>query len=209
MWVKMCGFTRRDDAVAAAELGADALGFVLARTSRKYADPGEVSKWISRIKGVEKVGVFYDEPAAEMMVVAVKLGLDTIQIHGSITEEHVPLLEKFRIIAAVRDADSLVYENKKDETGEVLMDLFGNTRGVKRNIPVRILIDPSMGWGVKADWKPYPFPFMLAGGLTPENVREAILKARPSGVDVSSGIEISPGIKDMNKMREFMVEAKS
>ena len=209
MWVKICGLTRKDDALAAAGLGADALGFVLARKSRKYVDPGKNSEWIHRIKGVEKVGVFYDESSVEIMDIAVKLDLDTIQIHASITEEHITLLNKFRIISAIKDGNSLVLEKGKVKPGEVLMEMPENERGEKRNIPVRILIDPSMGWGIQAEWRPYPFPFILAGGLTPDNVTEAIIKARPSGVDVSSGVEVSPGIKDIYLIERFIREARS
>lgn len=195
--------------MAAVEMGADALGFVLAKMSRKYADPGEVSRWIGGIKGVEKVGVFYDESPREIMDIAVNLGLDTIQIHSSITEEYIMLLDKFRVIAAIRDAGKLDYKRAGRGTDEVLMEVPGNEYGAKRDMPVRILIDPSMGYGIKADWRPYLFPFLLAGGLSPDNVREAIVKARPNGVDVSSGVEISPGKKDISLIERFILEAKS
>jgi phosphoribosylanthranilate isomerase len=209
MWVKICGFTRRDDTMAAVEMGADAVGFVLAKRSRKYADPAVVSGWAAGIKNVEKVGVFYDESPQEIMDIAVKLGLDTIQIHTAITKEYVPLSNKYRIIAAIKDVNSLNYKNENPDAGEILMGMPRSDDDLEIYMPVRILIDPSMGYGIRAEWRLYPFPFLLAGGLTPDNVREAISKAGPDGVDVSSGVEISPGIKDVSLIEKFILEAKS
>ncbi|HEY9160180.1 MAG TPA: phosphoribosylanthranilate isomerase [Desulfomonilia bacterium] len=209
MWVKICGLTRRDDAMAAVGMGADAVGFVLTKMSRKYADPAEVSGWVAEIRGVEKVGVFYDERPQQIMDIAAKLGLDTIQIHSTVTEEYISLSKKYRIIAAIKDAGSLHYKNERPDTGEVLMGLSRKEYGAKTYMPVRILIDPSMGSGIRAEWRTYPFPFLLAGGLSPDNVREAILKAGPAGVDVSSGVEISPGIKDVSLIEKFILEARS
>jgi phosphoribosylanthranilate isomerase len=186
MWVKICGLTRQEDALAAAELGADAIGFVFTKSKRR-ANPEEILKWINEIKGVEKVGVFTDEPVEDILEIAEGIGLDTVQIHAELNETHKLLEDRINLIVAIR----------------------GQVQGIIPAIKCRILIDPSMGTAEKADWKPYPFPFILAGGLTPENVREAILKANPAGVDVSSGIEISPGIKDINKIRKFIMEAKS
>jgi phosphoribosylanthranilate isomerase len=186
MWVKICGLIRREDALAAAGLGADAIGFVFTE-SRRRADPGEIGKWINEIKGVEKVGVFTDEPVEEILEIAGKLKLDSVQLHTGLNETHKLLEDRIKIIVAIK----------------------GQAQGVIPAIKCRILIDPSMGTAGKADWKPYPFPFILAGGLTPENVREAIFKAHPAGVDVSSGIEISPGIKDIEKTGKFIMEAKS
>ncbi len=209
MWVKICGFTRRDDAMAAVEMGADAVGFVLAKRSRKYADPCEISGWTAGIKNVEKVGVFYDESPQEIIDIAVKLGLDTIQIHTAVTKEYIPLSNKYRIIAAIKDVGLLHFKNERTDANDILIELPQSKDVIKRYMPVRILIDPSMGFGIRAEWRPYPFPFLLAGGLTPDNVREAISKAGPAGVDVSSGVEISPGIKDISLIEKFILEARS
>jgi phosphoribosylanthranilate isomerase len=186
MWVKICGLTSKNDALAAAELGADAVGFVFTKSKRRI-DPEEVGKWISEIKEVEKVGVFTNEPVEYILEIAEGLKLDTVQIHAEMTEDHISIVDRINIILAIKDL----------------------SHGFVPAIKCRIMIDPSMGTAEKWDWKPYPFPFILAGGLTPENVREAIMKAHPAGVDVSSGVEISPGIKDTEKMREFIMEAKS
>ncbi len=228
MWVKICGFTRREDAIAAAELGADGLGFVLAKKSRKYADPDKISKWINEIKGVEKIGVFYDESPGEIYEAGKLLHINTVQIHSAITAGHVALLKDFRIIAAITEEKALPLKRSEKsgiktdvkesasvplfKNGEILSDevlLAATHNGAEINYYGRIIIDPSMGWGIKAVWRPYPFPFILAGGLTPDNVKDAIRTADPAGVDVSSGVEISPGIKDISLIERFILEAKS
>jgi phosphoribosylanthranilate isomerase len=186
MWVKICGLTREEDALAAVELGADAVGFVFTE-SRRRANPEEVSKWINEIKGVEKVGVFTDEPVGSVMEIAEGLKLDTVQIHAEFNDAYRLVADRINIILAIKDQSHVFVPA----------------------IKCRVLIDPSMGMAESWDWRPYPFPFILAGGLTPGNVRKAILKAHPAGVDVSSGVEKSTGIKDMEKMRKFITEAKS
>jgi len=220
MWVKICGLTKKEDAFAAAELGADAIGFVFTKSKRR-ADPDDVCRWIHEIEGVEKVGVFTDETAKEIMKVADRLKLDAVQIHSAIRADHFSLADKFKIIVAVSklepscntfNSNDIAYSFRSaaDNFSKGDENSFEITfKEMAISFPCRVLIDPSMGTGGRAEWKPYQFDYILAGGLTPENVHQAISKAHPSGVDVSSGIEISPGIKDINKMKKFISEAKS
>jgi phosphoribosylanthranilate isomerase len=161
MWVKICGITRHQDALAACECGADALGFVFTR-SRRRVDPDHVR-------------------------VCTELELDTIQLHAPVTPAHRELLSCARLIAALDELD------------------LGN---VPRGFPCRILYDPSRGSGTPGSWKRLSIPCILAGGLTPENVRQAIGQAAPIGVDVSTGVEAACGIKDREKIRKFIQEAK-
>ena len=186
MWVKICGITRRDDAVAAAALGADALGFVFTQSPRRIS-PGSVSTWIRGITGVEKVAVFTTEPAEEILAVCDGLGIDTIQLHAEPSEEHEQLIRSYGIIYAM------------DEYRKDLMPGF----------PCRVLIDASRGKGRQSEWKERDIPYILAGGLNPGNVREAVRIARPAGVDVSSGVESAPGIKDPGRVENFIREARS
>ena len=190
MWVKICGITRYEDALAACVFGADAVGFVLTR-SRRRADPHVVESWIHDIRGVEKVGVFTDEDPAYIAQISKILGLDTVQLHAPPSLAHRVLLEDFRVIVALKDA----------EPGT-------EPAGIPENFPCRVLLDPSMGNGRAGDWRRLGIPFILAGGLTPENVGQAIAQAGPFGVDVSSGVETAPGIKDREKIRKFIQEAK-
>ncbi|HNY64295.1 MAG TPA: phosphoribosylanthranilate isomerase [Deltaproteobacteria bacterium] len=186
MWVKICGITRREDAVAACEAGADALGFVLTKSPRR-ADPRALMGWIRLVMGVEKVGVFTDEPLGYIEEVSTLLGLDTVQLHTQVRPGHGVLRARFKIIRAVKSLDEAALDDPTD----------------------RILFDASMGTGTRGTWTPSGVPFILAGGLTPENVRQAIMQANPAGVDVSSGVEVSPGIKDAAKMGKFIQEARS
>jgi phosphoribosylanthranilate isomerase len=186
MWVKICGITRYEDALAACDSGADAVGIVLTRSRRK-ADPRLVEAWIHDIRGVEKVGVFMGEEPEYIRKVAARLGLDTIQLHTPLVPAHRALLQGFRIIVAIKDPDPA---------------------RIPENFPCRVLLDPSMGTGAAGSWQRLDIPFILAGGLTPENVGDAVIRARPMGVDVSSGVEAAPGVKDTEKMRRFIQEAK-
>jgi phosphoribosylanthranilate isomerase len=104
---------------------------------------------------------------------------------------HRMLLDDFRIIAALKGMEPGL------EPALMLKDF-----------PCRILLDPSMGTGRAGEWRRLGIPFILAGGLTPENVGQAIAQAGPFGVDVSSGVETAPGIKDREKIRKFIQEAK-
>jgi phosphoribosylanthranilate isomerase len=187
MWVKICGITRLEDAEAACAAGADALGFVLTRSPRR-ADPGELLKWIRTVQGVEKVGVFMDEPVELIREVSMLLGLDTVQLHVDPGPEHGVLRKRFGIIRGVKMLEGL------------------NAASIG---PDRVLYDPSMGTAARGAWTRRPVPFILAGGLDPDNVRQAIALARPKGVDVSSGVEVSPGVKDRDKIRKFIQEARS
>ena len=187
MWVKICGITRYEDACAAVALGADALGFVLTR-SRRQADPDVLKGWVRELKGVEKVGVFTDEAPADIARIGIELGLDTVQIHGELGEGYKELMGKFSIIYAIKKIDE---------------------RGIPQDLPCRILLDPSRGSGLRGSWHRSALPIILAGGLTPDNVKEAIIQAEPVGVDVSSGVESSPGIKDAALMERFIKEARS
>jgi len=185
MWVKICGITRFKDALFASDMGADALGFVCTPSPRRI-NPEDVVKWIHRLDGIEKVGVFTTEHASEIVGIGAYLGLDTIQIHSPLRPEHQDLLNRFKIIYALHDY---------------------NLRGLP-DIECRILVDPSLGTGRKLPWRRIDVPYILSGGLTPDNVRTAIDAARPAGVDVSSGVEIGPGIKDRHLMERFIKEAK-
>lgn len=187
MWVKICGITRYEDAVAALELGADAVGFVLTK-SRRRANPEQLRAWVCKLGDIEKVGVFTNEAPQDIIRVATELRLDTVQVHGTLSDEYRPVAEKFSLIHAVRN----MHECMKTET-----------------IPCRILVDSSMGNGMRGSWCRSILPVILAGGLTPDNVKEAIAQANPVGVDVSSGVESAPGIKDTALMERFIKEARS
>jgi phosphoribosylanthranilate isomerase len=186
VWVKICGITRLEDALAASALGADAVGFVFTQSPRRVA-PDDLKPWIGRVEGVEKVAVFAGEPVEEIIEVCSMLSMDTVQIHARPAGAHERLARSMKVIFAMKD-----YEP-----------------GLMPDYPCRILIDPSMGRGTPGLWRNQGIPYILAGGLTPENVSEAVRRAGPRGVDVSSGVESAPGIKDALKMERFIKEARS
>jgi phosphoribosylanthranilate isomerase len=186
MWVKICGITRQEDAFRAFELGADALGFVFTASPRRVR-PESLDHWIHSLTGIEKVGVFTDESVEDIVRICLKLRIGTVQLHCRPSASHRFLWEKFNIIYAV---------HKYRE-------------GMIPDGSCRILLDSSKGSGRKGAWKQLPVPYILAGGLTPDNVRDAIRRASPAGVDVSSGVETSPGIKDSVLMERFIKEARS
>lgn len=187
--VKICGITRREDAEVAIELGAHALGFILEPTSKRYLR--EVPAWIEILPPyVAKVAVFgnmpadFDDPR-----------FDAVQASA----ESLPLDSRFDNIAAVRcKADDSVQSilAKSECAGAIHLDAFveGNYGGTGRCID----------WALAAEIvRASPKPVILAGGLTPENVAEAIRRVKPYAVDLSSGVEESPGIKDPVKLKHF------
>ena len=197
--VKVCGITRRDDALLAADLGASAIGFVFWRRSPRYVDP-ETAAAIARElpADVAPVGVFVDPTVGEVRLIAAQVGLAAVQLHG---DEPATLCDglPYRVLKAVPVA------------GEA-------TCAAAERVPARITVlldarDPlrkggtgrTVDWGVAADVAARRRIF-LAGGLCPENVGEALRTVRPYGIDVSSGVEAQPGRKDGGRLRDFFEE---
>ncbi len=197
--IKICGLTRRDDVLQAAELGADLLGFVFAKSPRRVTPERVVEISAGLPKEILKVGVFVDASLAEVKDVAAFCGLDVLQLHGAEDSDYCRALNSFKLLKVVR-------------------------LGVGRNLPDSSLSsywatlfdtwlpDQAGGGGKVFDWRQVlPWSgrrFFLAGGLTPENVGRAIAMTKPFGVDVSSGVEISPGIKDATKIRKFIAAVR-
>ena len=182
MFVKICGITNPEDAIAAVDAGAGALGFVFVSSSARCVAPEQIEPWISRIpSSVWKVGVFENEPPESIECIGARLGLDVAQLHGSETPERHP--RNLRVWKAFRVAKA------------------------QANVPdypaaEAILID-----GMAYDWTRtahFTRPLILAGGLNETNVAERITISRPWAVDVSSGIESSPGRKNHTRMKKFI-----
>jgi phosphoribosylanthranilate isomerase len=184
MFVKICGITNREDALAAVEAGARALGFVFYGPSPRSVTAAELEPWLHEIPAhIWKVGVFVDEAPELIEEIAVQLQLDIAQLHGRETPDRHP--RNIRVWKAFRVADART--EVPDYPAEA------------------ILID-----GMAYDWSRAPHfsrPVILAGGLDPDNVRAAIGRAAPWAVDVASGIESSPGRKDHARMKKFIEEA--
>lgn len=199
MIIKICGITNLEDARMAAECGADMLGFVFAESPRTIS-PQEAARIIRDLpEAILKVGVFVDENETNVEEIAGACDFDYVQLHGSETPEYVrritvPVIKAF----SVRDRDVL-------------------TRIPEYGLSTFILdsYDPHRagGSGMVFDWNIAAEAtnlgrMILAGGLNAENVAQAIRVARPYGVDVSSGVEVSPGRKDIDKIKRFVSEAR-
>jgi phosphoribosylanthranilate isomerase len=198
--VKICGITRPQDAEQAVGLGAWALGFILWPQSKRAADPG-VAAGIARTlrrRDVELVGVFVNQPLDEIEGYADAIGLSYVQLHG----DEGPAF----CTAVAQRTGCKVIKAAKIRHGADLRDL-------ERFHTDLHLLDASVpgmvgGTGQTWDWgllsgRRSKTPFLLSGGLTPENVGEAIAAVRPWGVDVASGTEASPGVKDPDKLEAF------
>jgi phosphoribosylanthranilate isomerase len=187
MMVKICGITRREDAEAAVEAGASAIGFVFAAFSPRYIAPERAAE-IGRDLDVWKVGVFVEETAASVEAVAGAASLDVVQLYGGETPSTPRVWRAFR----VRQVANL------------------RPDGIRPTEAEAILLDGPAA-GVAFDWTQAPksaTKLILAGGLDASNVAEAIRVARPWGVDASSRLEIAPGIKDHQKVRQFILAAR-
>lgn len=193
MKVKICGITRPEDADAAVAAGADLLGFVFRSGTPRALDPA-TSGWIRDVMGVERVGVFLDSPLDEVMRIRDLLALDWVQLHGDEPDTYLEALGE-RVIRRVPVGSEIDWDRVAH-----LAD---------RCLP---LFDPGAGDGVAWAWEaleasPTGIRFGLAGGLTPDNVADAVRTVRPYLVDVSSGVEAAPAIKDHAKINDFIAAA--
>lgn len=208
--VKICGVTSEADAVAAADFGADAVGLNFYPPSPRHVEHAAVAGILRALPPfLEPVGVFAKEPITAACELLHRLGrIRVVQWHGD--EHELCDVSPFRLISAfqVRDQAQLLEINRYLDACLALGQL-----------PAAILIDAqapgqyggtgrTAPWELLADFKPM-VPLILAGGLTADNVAEAIRIVQPYGVDVASGIESAPGKKDADKMRRFIDNARS
>jgi phosphoribosylanthranilate isomerase len=198
MWVKICGITSEEDALLAVAMGADAVGFVFAPSPRQMA-PNKVREIVPRLPPeILTVGVFRDQSPQQVVQIVHSTGLNAAQLHGRETAEAT---------RSVRERVGLVIKGlPAGDPALQSWDEFGADA---------LLLDaPNPGSGQVFDWSladgvPLNRKVVLAGGLTPENVAAGIESVRPWGVDVSSGVEASPGRKDPVKVRTFIRAARA
>jgi phosphoribosylanthranilate isomerase len=195
--IKICGITRERDAVLAAALGAEAIGLVFWPGSPRAISVDVARDIVAAVPSpMVKVGVFVNQPLDEVRAVAEAVGLDGLQFHGDEADEDVAALTLAVLKAVPLGQPGAEQRALNLPAGVVpLLDVFD---------PVR-----RGGTGQTTDWDvaariAAKRPTMLSGGLTPENVGEAIRKVDPWYVDVSSGVEASPGVKDEGKLRRFV-----
>jgi len=200
--IKICGITNWDDAAEAVDLGADALGFVMAPSPRQI-EPKQARAIIDRLPPfLATVGVLVAEPLDDAVAKLTESGCRIAQLHGDWPSEVWAALRPWPAIRAVkvRAADDLAHLEVGDAAA-VLLDAYRE--------------ELEGGTGTTFDWtlaEALPVsdkPIILAGGLTPDNVVEAIKTVQPYAVDVSTGVESAPGRKDTEKMRRFVEAARA
>jgi phosphoribosylanthranilate isomerase len=227
MWVKICGNTSLEDAQLSAQLGADAVGFVFAPSPRQVT-AAQVAAITPHLPAhVERVGVFHARDAGQIAAIALEAGLTAVQLHGGLDEPLAQrLAEKFK--GSMRIIPTLhwtVEEQTQPETAQSpAVQLAAQIERIARmGLTDRVLIDSKVGaamggTGVAFDWTaarvlfasaPSGMNLIVAGGLTPQNVAQAIDRLKPWGVDVSSGIESSPGRKDPALLARFIQNARA
>ena len=195
--IKICGITNLEDAVLAADLGAHALGFIFYAKSPRSVAPEAAREIIRQLPPlVLSVGVFVNEEAAAVRELAARVGLDWVQLHGQESPEYCRSLGR-RVLKGFRI---------KDE--ESLLELPVYRGAVQALLLYTYKQGQTGGTGEAFDWdlavraKEYG-PIVLAGGLTADNVAQAVAAVRPQAVDVASGVEAAPGKKDPERLREF------
>jgi phosphoribosylanthranilate isomerase len=195
--VKICGIRRREDALEAAALGADAIGFIFWPKSPRFIDPGEARAIVLALPPfVQTVGVFVDQPADEVGRIAAELGLGAVQLHGDEVVASYAAV-RCRLIKAVAADDSRQLQEKTAAVPAEATVLLDAHDPVQRG-----------GTGRTIDWHAAGAvartrPVILSGGINADNVARAIDTARPYAVDVSSGVEAAPGVKDSTRLRAF------
>jgi phosphoribosylanthranilate isomerase len=195
--IKICGLTRLEDAQRAVDLGAAALGFNFYPLSPRYIEPAAARAIVRRLPPlVAAVGVFANETdAGHVISLAREAGATTVQVHGPRFPALHELLSVFTLVVAVAVRQGFKPEElRKIEPSAYLLDAFDPDRlgGTGK----------TFDWNAAREAKQYG-PIILAGGLTPENVARAVREVRPFAVDVASGVESAPGIKDAAKLRAF------
>jgi phosphoribosylanthranilate isomerase len=201
--IKICGMTRMEDALACADLGADAVGFVFYENSPRYMTPEHAGAIIAALpENVLPVGVFVNASIDAIVDMVTFFGIKAIQLHGNEPPRFVEdlLFLKVPIIKALYMKGEPCVENAflynaASYLVECEKGILPGGNAMKWN------------WEDAADFGEH-FPFILAGGLSPDNVAEAICATKPDAVDVSSGVEASPGIKDIQKIRQFILSVK-
>jgi phosphoribosylanthranilate isomerase len=201
MRVKICGITNKEDALMAADLGADALGFIFAKGSPRTITPDMARNIIDELPPFTvPVGVFVDSPVEEILSIIEHTGIGCVQLHGNespseCTKINVPVIKAFRVHEHFQ-ADTLL----QFSAAAYLLDTY--VEGVAGGT------GKTFDWNTAVTAKTYG-RIILAGGLTPENINGAITKVRPYGIDISSGVESVPGKKDKRKLQQLFAALHS
>jgi phosphoribosylanthranilate isomerase len=208
VFVKICGICSRGDLEQICAFEPDAIGFIFWPRAKRYVRPEQVAGWLNSIpESIKKVGVFVEPPAAEVEAIAIACRLDIVQVHLISNDWKIdrPLFQGLETWLSPRMSEGVgqtIFSAVQPEPSVLLADSF----------------DPNSigGTGKIGSWdravamkNELSKPVMLAGGLDPNNVRDAIDAVQPWGVDVSSGVEIEPGVKDIRRVKQFLSAVRS
>lgn len=202
MRVKICGITRIEDALAAVVAGADAIGFVFHPASPRYVTPAQAAEIVAALPPfVTTVGLFVDADEQRIRDTLAQVPLSLLQFHGDETQAQCRIygLAWIKALRVQPGQDVAALMAGWPSASGILLDAWHPTQ--------------HGGTGLQFDWSLVPqgsaMPIILAGGLTPANVAEAIRSTRPYAVDVSGGVEASKGVKDADKIEAFMAGVRS
>lgn len=197
-WIKICGTTSLEDALAAVEAGADALGFIFAPSKRRVT-PEQAQKIAEQLpETLDRVGVFVNESGPKILRTVQQAGLTAVQLHGDETPELIfTLRDEVEVIKTIQISNNFSHQ----------LDEFCGSHGCADSI----LLDSGSGSGKAFDWESvrprlngFNSRFIIAGGLNTGNVAQAISTFSPYGVDAVTGVEKEPGLKDHEKLKAFI-----
>ena len=209
MRIKICGITKAGQGIAIANLGATALGFICVKNSPRYIQPNQIKAIATQLPPkVDRIGVFANATQQEIKAVVTEAGLTGVQLHGdespqfcqqlrNLLGDKIELLKALRIKTTAALSTVSKYQNCVDT---LLLDAYhpqalGGT-------------GKTLDWQSLQEFNP-DLPWLLAGGLTPDNVTQALSLVKPDGIDLSSGVERSPGDKDLVKVVQLLTELDS
>ena len=200
--IKICGITNKIDALSASELGVDMLGFVFYKKSKRYVTPELAEDIINELPPyIGKVGIFVDESREDVIKIAEDAGLNMLQFHGNESPEYcASFRDKYKVIKAFRVKAKSDLKTVNDyDTDYYLFDTHdsGCVGGTGKKFD----------WSILKDFEILK-PMILSGGLSPDNVENAIKELSPFAVDVSSGIESAPGKKDIALLKKFVTNVR-
>ncbi|MEW5974466.1 MAG: phosphoribosylanthranilate isomerase [Acidobacteriota bacterium] len=200
--VKICGITRIEDAMAAVELGADALGFNFFKKSARYIEPSKAKPIIDMLPPLTSaVGVFVDEYSPERVKsISQAMGLAAVQLHGNESPQYLKKISDLRVIKAFRVQDNFDPEALQAfPASAYLLDGYDPQKqgGTGRTFP----------WEIALRAKQFG-RIIVAGGLTAQNIRDVIVQVQPYAVDICSGVESEPGLKDLQKLEGLLLEVR-